>query len=558
MKFTRPALAAVAAVAIAAAAVPAGIHLSADSEEGTQPAQIAAAQSTTSATMPETTESTASSEPAETTESSESSASSAPSEPTSDAEDSDSELTDANGGGASNPTGDEGEVGALIDDVLSGPETDPDKLNNMQEERATSAGTVKPLTRSLPAATGGTQEWVDKIKLFDGGEAVEVYSPSMERDIPVAIIRATDDQGNYIKDAPTYYLLNGAGGSEQDTDWIAQAGGTLDRTLGHEPVNVVIPMEGAFSYYVDWLTEPDKNRYMNGKQLWSTFLAKELPQAIEPYMDTTNDRRAVSGFSMSATSSLLLAEHNPGFYKAVGSFSGCAATSRPLPWFFVGLTVNRGGGLTPDELWGPMGSEYNRYNDALVMAEYLKGTDLYISSGTGLVSETDTIGYLKNQRNLESSRAFSNHLTLLVEGGVIEGAMNACTHDLRAKLDAKGIPAHYNFRATGTHSWPSWLEDMRESWATVIRPALLPDEPETTTEKDTPAAPEKPTGTAAPEAPALPTLPTEPTETTTAAESSESAEPSESAAATATDEATETTETTETTAPTETTAADAN
>ncbi|PAT09620.1 esterase [Corynebacterium hadale] len=408
----------------------------------------------------------------------------------------------------------------------------------MQEERATSAGTVKPLTRSLPAATGGTQEWVDKIKLFDGGEAVEVYSPSMERDIPVAIIRATDDQGNYIKDAPTYYLLNGAGGSEQDTDWIAQAGGTLDRTLGHEPVNVVIPMEGAFSYYVDWLTEPDQNRYMNGKQLWSTFLAKELPQSIEPYMDTTNDRRAVSGFSMSATSSLLLAEHNPGFYKAVGSFSGCAATSRPLPWFFVGLTVNRGGGLTPDQLWGPMGSEYNRYNDALVMAEYLKGTDLYISSGTGLVSETDTIGYLKNQRNLESSRAFSNHLTLLVEGGVIEGAMNACTHDLRAKLDAKGIPAHYNFRATGTHSWPSWLEDMRESWATVIRPALLPDEPETTTEKDTPAAPEKPTELTAPTS-------TEPTETTTAVESSESAD------ATATDEATETA------APTETTTADA-
>ncbi|WP_244288067.1 alpha/beta hydrolase [Corynebacterium godavarianum] len=545
MKFTRPALAAVAAVAVAAAAVPAGIHLSADSEEGTQPAQIAAAQSTTSATVPETTESTESTAPTETTDSSESSASSAssaPSEPTSDAEpdakESDSELTDANGGGASNPTGDEGEVGALIDDVLSGPETDPDKLNNMQEERATSAGTVKPLTRSLPAATGGTQEWVDKIKLFDGGEAVEVYSPSMERDIPVAIIRATDDQGNYIKDAPTYYLLNGAGGSEQDTDWIAQAGGTLDRTLGHEPVNVVIPMEGAFSYYVDWLTEPDKNRYMNGKQLWSTFLAKELPQSIEPYMDTTNDRRAVSGFSMSATSSLLLAEHNPGFYKAVGSFSGCAATSRPLPWFFVGLTVNRGGGLTPDQLWGPMGSEYNRYNDALVMAEYLKGTDLYISSGTGLVSETDTIGYLKNQRNLESSRAFSNHLTLLVEGGVIEGAMNACTHDLRAKLDAKGIPAHYNFRATGTHSWPSWLEDMRESWATVIRPALLPDEPETTTEKDTPAAPEKPTELTAPTS-------TEPTETTTAAESSESAD------ATATDEATETA------APTETTTADA-
>ena len=489
---TRPAIAAVAALAVAATAIPTTVHLTASNSSDAETAHIAAAQSTTQATVPETSSTTSAAETAAAATTTEGTADNAPSaseeaaEPvvttTTEVVDEvgvvdapvDSDLPEGEDIGASKPTGEEGDLGEVLDNALAGPETDPEKLANMPEEQESAAGTVKPLSRSLPSTDGGEQSWIQKVKQFPGGEALEVYSPSMERDIPVAMIRATDSAGKPIDNAPTYYLLNGAGGSEQNTDWLAQAAGTIYKTLGNEPVNVVIPMEGAFSYYVDWLTVPEKNRYLNGKQMWSTFLAKELPQSIEPYMNA-NDKRAVSGFSMSATSSLLLAEHNPGFYDAVGSFSGCAATSTPLPSFFVGLTVNRAGGIAPDQLWGPMGSEYNRYNDALVMAEHLRGTKLYISSGTGLTSETDMIGYLKNNRGLNSSQAFSNHMTLLVEGGAIEGAMNACTHDLRAKLNAKGIPAHYNFRATGTHSWPSWLEDMRESWKTVIRPALLPD-----------------------------------------------------------------------------------
>ena len=489
---TRPAIAAVAALAVAATAIPTTVHLTASNSSDAETAHIAAAQSTTQATVPETSSTTSAAETAAAATTTEGTADNAPSaseeaaEPvvttTTEVVDEvgvvdapvDSDLPEGEDIGASKPTGEEGDLGEVLDNALAGPETDPEKLANMPEEQESAAGTVKPLSRSLPSTDGGEQSWIKKVKQFPGGEALEVYSPSMERDIPVAMIRATDSAGKPIDNAPTYYLLNGAGGSEQNTDWLAQAAGTIYKTLGNEPVNVVIPMEGAFSYYVDWLTVPEKNRYLNGKQMWSTFLAKELPQSIEPYMNA-NDKRAVSGFSMSATSSLLLAEHNPGFYDAVGSFSGCAATSTPLPSFFVGLTVNRAGGIAPDQLWGPMGSEYNRYNDALVMAEHLRGTKLYISSGTGLTSETDMIGYLKNNRGLNSSQAFSNHMTLLVEGGAIEGAMNACTHDLRAKLNAKGIPAHYNFRATGTHSWPSWLEDMRESWKTVIRPALLPD-----------------------------------------------------------------------------------
>lgn len=467
MRITRPAIAAVAAVTIAAGTVPALTHLQAQPQRP-EPAAIAPADSQTVTTLqpaPATsaTSTTPAPEPVEVAP--------APATPETDPVP-----------GASVPDGDLEGIAELVDEALTANVTDEemDNLGEAEQPVVTQLPTkdnVKPLAEAPKTYKGEPQAWFHNVKLLAGGEAVSVWSESMGREIPVAVIRATDAQKQPIPDAPTYYLLNGAGGSEQNTDWLVQAFSDVKETLEREPVNVVIPMEGAFSYYVDWLTEPEKNVYLHGKQMWSTFLGSELPYAIEDYLDA-NDTRAVSGMSMSATSSLLLAEHNPGRYAAVGSFSGCGATSTPLPSFFVGLTVNRGsagkGGISPENLWGPRGSEYNRYNDALVMAERLRGTDthVYLSSGTGLAGETDMIGYLKEVRKITSSEALGRALTLQVEGGAIEAAMNACTHDTNAKLRSVGVPVTFNQRPTGTHSWPLWKDDLRVSWESVIKPSL--------------------------------------------------------------------------------------
>lgn len=382
--------------------------------------------------------------------------------------------------GASVPDGDLKALANSVDEVLSEGTTEQD-LDNMPAPAPAPARTSKTDVSRLTTAPldhhGEAQRWFSYIRSMPGGEAVAVRSASMGRDIPVAVIRAHDASGAPVADAPTYYLLNGAGGSEQNSDWLVQAWDEIKALSNAAPVNIVIPMEGAFSYYVDWLTVPEKNVYYHGPQMWSTFLGEELPYAIEDYLDA-GERRAVSGFSMSATSSLLLAEHFPGRYDAVGSFSGCAATSTALPSFFVGLTVNRGsagkGGVFPEHLWGPRGSDYNRFNDALVMAEKLQGTNtqLYVSSGTGLPAETDMIGYLKEIRKMTSSQAFAQSAVLHVEGGAIEGAMNACSHDLNAKLRSLGVPVTFNQRPVGTHSWPLWRDDLKVSWEQVIGPAL--------------------------------------------------------------------------------------
>lgn len=297
--------------------------------------------------------------------------------------------------------------------------------------------------------------WFKKYKDDNRVLKLQASSPAMGgRQIPLAVIPAGEPN------RPTIYLLNGAGSAEQNSDWLSLAQ-TVD-FYADKKVNVVVPQAGAFSYFTDWEQTPN-GKYLQGPQKWETFLTKELPSAIEGRLEANNNR-AIAGMSMSATSSLLLAEHNPGFYDAVGSFAGCAATSAPLEYQFMRLTVNRGG-AQPEQMWGPQGSDNNRYNDALLNSEKLAGTKLYISSSSGLAGEQDTPSYYIN-KGYDPAQAFAGSAQLQVEGGVIEAAVNNCTHHLKAKLDSQGIPAEYNFRNTGTHSWPGWREDIERSWGT--------------------------------------------------------------------------------------------
>ncbi|WJY96633.1 alpha/beta hydrolase [Corynebacterium fournieri] len=344
-------------------------------------------------------------------------------------------------------------------------------------QTAAPEGTVKPW--DAPAdppritRTGQVQEWVNQVD-HKNVLSYKVFSPSMRRDIPVAVIPATDQAGNRVPNAPTLYLLNGAGGAEQNQDWL-KLYPAKDFFAGKR-VNVVVPQAGAFSYYTDWVDENVHSDYINGPQKWETFLTKELPGPIERVVGA-NGRRAVAGVSMSATSALLLPQHNPGMYQAAAAFSGCAATSSPHGYNFARVTVNRASAtpdfktVTPEKMWGPMNSPYNRYNDALLGAEKLRGTKLYISSGTGLAGRPDQVSYLMGI-GAPQIAAQAGSAVLQVEGGVIEAAVNTCTHDLKAKLDGLGIPAHFELRNAGTHSWPYWTEDMNRAWTTTIAPAL--------------------------------------------------------------------------------------
>ncbi|MDO4685038.1 MAG: alpha/beta hydrolase family protein [Corynebacterium sp.] len=292
-------------------------------------------------------------------------------------------------------------------------------------------------------------KWREKLNGRDDAYELWAFSPSMERDVPFAVIPARDEN------RPIIYLLNGADGGEGTANWIMQT--DVIEFYREKNVNVVIPMSGELSYYTDWVTEPAR---LGGKQMWETFLTKELPGPIEQHLKTSN-KRAIVGMSMTGTTSLLYAQHNPGFYDAVGSYSGCAGTSRGVSVAWVDEVLKRGG-MNHTQMWGPLGTPLWHYNDALLNADKLRGIEVYVSNGSGMSGEYDMLSNPRIQNSVQQVGG-------KVMGGAIEAATNQCTHDLKAKMDQLGIPADFKFRPTGTHTWGYWEEDLRTSWPTYER-----------------------------------------------------------------------------------------
>ncbi|MEU4313180.1 alpha/beta hydrolase family protein [Nocardia sp. NPDC024068] len=275
-----------------------------------------------------------------------------------------------------------------------------------------------------------------------------VHSTAMDRDITVDVQRPADAS----EPRPTLYLLNGAGGGEDSASWQAQTN-TLD-FLSDKNVNVVQPIGGSWTYYTDWIKDEPA---LGGRNKWKTFFTEELPPLVDGALGT-NGVNAIAGLSTSGTTVLALPIAKPGLYKAAAAYSGCAQTSDPVGSEFVRLTVETWGGADTENMWGPQGSEEWVKNDPYVNAEALRGVDLYVSTGNGLPGRWDT---LNGPHTLPGSYGLANQILV---GGVIEAGTNFCTHNLKNRLDSLGIPATFNFRDTGTHSWGYWEDEFKASW----------------------------------------------------------------------------------------------
>src|SRR5699024_3026334 len=230
---------------------------------------------------------------------------------------------------------------------------------------------------------------VDGVHLTEGTATsdqsyeLEVYSPSMQRSIKLKVLAPKDRS----TPAPVMYVLNGAGGGEDSANWTDQS--DIDAFFADKHAYVVIPQEGAFSYYSDW-QQPDPslaaNLGNNGINKWETFLTQELPPFMDAYLGNdsagTNGKHGLMGISSSGTSVLNLAIHAPDLYDAVGAYSGCAMTSGPAGQAFVDL-VTAAGGADAANMWGPRGGPGWVAHDPYVNADKLPDIPMYIASGTG-------------------------------------------------------------------------------------------------------------------------------------------------------------------------------
>ncbi|MBF6169909.1 alpha/beta hydrolase [Nocardia blacklockiae] len=288
-----------------------------------------------------------------------------------------------------------------------------------------------------------------------------VHSAAMNRDLAVEVLPAVDDS----RPAPTLYLLNGVDGGTDTGDW-RDGSNWLTKTdvadfFADKQVTVVIPIGGAGSFFADWRADDP----VHGRQRWTTFLTRELPAVIDSAFLGTG-ANAIAGLSMASISVFQLAMAAPGLFRAVGSYSGCARTSDPMGQAMVDaiVTARRGNTLN---MWGPPTDPAWAANDPYLHADRLRGTALYVASGNGLPGPLDT---------LDGPGVNANPVKLvdqLVVGGLLDAVAGRCTLQLRDRLRELDIPATFDLRPNGTHSWGYWQQDLHNSWP-LLSAALTP------------------------------------------------------------------------------------
>lgn len=277
-----------------------------------------------------------------------------------------------------------------------------------------------------------------------------VYSAAMRKLIPVNVLRPKDT----TKSRPTLYLLNGAGGGEDSATWAAKT--QYAKFFSDKEVNVVTPIGGAFSYYTDWQHDDP----VLGRNKWTTFLTKELPPLVDKEFDTTKVN-AIAGISMAGTSVLNLAIAAPKLYRSAAAYSGCARTSDPVGQAYIRMVVADRGQGNLNNMWGPVNSAGWRDNDPYIHADKLRGTKVYMTSGTGMPGQFD---------RLEAPLVAGDPLTLanqMVIGGIIEAAVNECTKQMVSRMRALKVPHEVTFRPSGTHSWGYWERDLETTWPKI-------------------------------------------------------------------------------------------
>ncbi|NMD95442.1 esterase family protein [Rhodococcus sp. BL-253-APC-6A1W] len=271
---------------------------------------------------------------------------------------------------------------------------------------------------------------------------VEVFSPAMQRVVRVQVLHPVGDGPR-----PTLYLLDGVSAGEEsefrESTWTQRT--DIEEFVADKNVNVVLPIGGTASYYTDW-RNPDP---VLGVNKWETFLTQELPQLIDARFHG-NGVNAVAGLSMGATGAMSLITRHPDLYRGVAALSGCFDTSRESSRDSVRGTVAYKGG-NPDNMWGPPGDPVWAEHDSYLLAERLRGKEIFLSTGNGLVGPYD----------------FGSGEEVLTGGTPLEIGTLACTVTFDRRLRQLDIPAQVVYRPWGTHSWAYWQDDIKTAWPTL-------------------------------------------------------------------------------------------
>jgi S-formylglutathione hydrolase FrmB len=221
---------------------------------------------------------------------------------------------------------------------------------------------------------------------------------------------------------PVLYLLHGC--CDGYDSWTRET----DVDLMTEDLDLLVVMSdgGRAGWYADWW-----NGGRGGRPMWETFHTAELPAilAADWRADTTD--QAIAGLSMGGHGAMGYAARHPGTFRAAASYSGVLDLghfSTDGDWW----------------IWGDRDEQADNWaaHDPVQLAPELRGTDLFVSFGSGEPGPLD----LANAQSdgLEASLAVGNRA--FVE-----------------RLLELEIPVLVDAYGPGTHTWPYWDRALQRS-----------------------------------------------------------------------------------------------
>ncbi|MFF2086498.1 alpha/beta hydrolase-fold protein [Nocardia sp. NPDC058176] len=297
---------------------------------------------------------------------------------------------------------------------------------------------------AVPAQANAAAAGVQRVEwLSDRRVAMWVFSPAMNTPIQVQMLLARDWNSQPDAKFPLLLMLDGLRAQDDENGWTKDADAEV--FYADKNVNVVLPVGGQASWYADWISPDNGFTYK-----WETFLTKELIPVLERDW-RTSDVRGVQGLSMGGTAAMNLAGRNPGLMKYAASYSGLLTTTTLGMPQAIQFANKDAGGFDSGAMWGPPGGPEWAAHDPYLLAEKLEGVSMYVSSGSGLAGTHDQLSTMP----LISENWAGTGLEILAR---------MSTQNFVAKLEKLSIPVQANYRPAGTHTWPYWDFEMRQSW----------------------------------------------------------------------------------------------
>ena len=248
---------------------------------------------------------------------------------------------------------------------------------------------------------------------------------------------------------PVLYLLHGTSGGA--ADWTTM--GDAEQTTAGRPLIVVMPDIALGGDGGGWCTN-----WPSGSPRWETFHIEQLIPWVDSNLRTipSRDGRAIAGLSQGGFCSMSYAARHPDMFITALSFSGAPdiaydAAAQALVTPIINATELLLDRVPANSMFGPRTTEEINWaaHDPATLGGNLRGMNLMMYTGNGVPGPLDS--------------GVPNGGAMVIEGGV-----HTLSQLFHARLQALGIPSFYDDYGPGTHSWPYWTRDLRESIGPIV------------------------------------------------------------------------------------------